>query len=245
MNNTARALAALTLVVAHIPLSWGQAVCNSDGTPRPTTVFERFIHADCEACWTDPTAPAPSAGAAVAVLDWIVPSPAADEAPLSAAATNDARLRLEAIVRTLRGGTDVHISAVEPFATAGAAPRVRVARGLPFNDYMGTAIEFTPGRATAHQHVTADSPWNYYLVLVEAVPAGTEGTAVPRQIVRNVLQGSWKANEKRSAHTAWAKWMEARPMRITDGAKPERLQMVGWVQDAAGHIVAAAQSVCR
>lgn len=245
MKNTALTLAALTLALAHAPSAWAQAACSSDGTPRPTAVFERFIHADCEACWTDATTPSPSASGTVVVLDWIVPSAAGDDAPLSAAATRDAEHRLQSLGRTLRAGTDIHVASVDtPPATGSSSMQLRVALGLPFNDYLGTAIEFAPGRS-ARTNPAADAAWTYYLVLVEAVPAGTQGTTVPRQVVRNVLQGVWQPHEKRSARSAWARWMEARPMRIPDGAKTERLQMVGWVQDAAGHIVTAAQSVCR
>ncbi|MFN4121399.1 hypothetical protein [Acidovorax sp.] len=245
MKNTAHSLAALTLALAQAPSAWAQAACSSDGTPRPTAVFERFIHADCEACWTDATTPSPSASGTATVLDWIVPSAAGDDAPLSAAATRDAEHRLQSLGRTLRAGTDFHVGTVEPHPTTRpSSARLRVALGLPFNDYLGTAIEFAPGR-NAHPSTAANTAWTYYLVLVEAVPAGTEGTTVPRQIVRNVLQGVWQPHEKRNARSAWARWMEARPMRIPEGAKTERLQMVGWVQDAAGHIVAAAQSVCR
>ena len=37
----------------------------------------------------------------------------------------------------------------------------------------------------------------------------------------------------------------SRDPRIPDGARVERLRMVGWVQDAQGHIVAATQSDCK
>ena len=33
-------------------------------------------------------------------------------------------------------------------------------------------------------------------------------------------------------------------MYFPEGAQPERLRTVGWVQDAQGRVVAAAQSVC-
>ena len=58
--------------------------------PAPVTLFERFLSADCEACWADPATPAPTPGPGVVVLDWIVPARSGDEAPLSAAATRDA-----------------------------------------------------------------------------------------------------------------------------------------------------------
>jgi hypothetical protein len=34
-------------------------------------------------------------------------------------------------------------------------------------------------------------------------------------------------------------------MSLPPGANPQRLQVVGWVQDAQGRIVAAARSNCR
>ncbi len=51
-----------------------------------------------------------------------------------------------------------------------SAHRARVAHGLPLNDYLGTGIAFKPHRANP-----ADT-WQYHLLLVESVPAGTEGT---------------------------------------------------------------------
>ena len=134
----ASALASILLLQSSPALA--QASCSSDGTPRPVAIFERFISADCEACWTDAATPAPSATAGAVVLDWIVPGQAGDEAPLSAAATHDALARLRALGRTPPAATDVHTTVVE---AAGPA-RLRVAHGLPFNDYLGTGITFAP-----------------------------------------------------------------------------------------------------
>lgn len=238
MKNIAPTLAAL-LALAHAPYALAQASCSSDGAPKPVVVFERFISADCEACWSDKKTPAPSATAGAVVLDWIVPGRAADDAPLSAAATNDALVRLQALGRQPPETTDVYVTPVE----APSPSKLRVAHGLPFNDYLGTAIAFTPSRA-AQRHNTSQNRWSFYLLLVEAVPAGTDGTTVPRHIVRNMLQGSWAPQDK-PTHGRAHRWMETRSMRIAEGANAERLHMVGWVQDAEGHIVAAAQSVCR
>ena len=52
-------------------------------TCPPMALLERFISADCAACWTDTTVPRP---ARAVVLDWIVPGRRATM-PLSAAAT--------------------------------------------------------------------------------------------------------------------------------------------------------------
>ena len=231
----ASALASILLLQSSPALA--QASCSSDGTPRPVAIFERFISADCEACWTDAATPAPSDTAGAVVLDWIVPGQAGDEAPLSAAATHDALARLQALGRTPPAATDVHTTVVE---AAGPA-RLRVAHGLPFNDYLGTGITFAP---TLQRHGATPGAMAFYLLLVESVPAGTDGTPVARNMVRNMLQGTWDKRDQLS-NSKQTQWMESRPMRIPEGAQPERLRMVGWVQDAGGRVVAAAQSACR
>lgn len=210
------------------------------------TVLERFVNADCEACWSDVATPAPSARSGTVVLDWIVPAASGDQAPMSAAATNDAIVRLEAIGRKVPPTSDVHVISVE--RTASAAGKLRVAHGMPFNDYIGTAISWAPaGHAKAQTpfHAADQNQWTYHLLLVESVPAGTNGTAVPRQIVRNLLEGSWTSGDLRTATKKRPHWMETRSMRIPEGAQAERLSMVGWVSDARGRTIAATQSVCR
>ena len=74
-----------------------QSFCASDSQATPVALVERFISADCEACWSDPKTPAPAAQALT--LDWIVPSEQGEAAPLSAAASRDARMRLESLGR--------------------------------------------------------------------------------------------------------------------------------------------------
>ena len=253
------------LLVAHAPFALAQASCSSDGAPQPVTVLERFINADCEACWGDVATPAPSASSGTVVLDWIVPATTGDQAPLSAVATNDALVRLAALGRKVPTTTDVYVTSVEPSAvatttpaaaasapaapaTAAGAGKLRVAHGLPFNDYIGTAISWAPARPTKAQGKSYPAPQGnlrYHLLLVESVPAGTEGTAVPRHIVRNLLEGPWAPAELRSQTKARPHWMEVRPLQIPEGAQAGRLRVVGWVSDAQGRTVAAAQSVCR
>ena len=229
MKNIARTLASV-LVLTYTASALAQASCSSDGFPQPVAIFERFISADCEVCWSDTATPAPSATAGVAVLDWIVPGKAGDEAPLSAAATNDALARKPPVT------TDVHTAAIE----AATPARLRVAHGMPFNDYLGAAIAFTP----VQRNVATPGAMDFYLLLVESVPAGTEGTKVARNMVRNMLHGTWEKREKLSKKEQM-KWMETRSMRIPEGAQAERLRLVGWVQDAQGSVLAAAQSTCR
>jgi len=240
MKNIACTLASV-LVLTHAASALAQASCSSDGAPQPVAIFERFISADCQACWSDTSAPAPSASANVAALDWIVPGKAGDDAPLSAAATNDALARLSALGRKTPTTTDVYVASVD----APMSARLRVAYGLPFNDYLGTGMSLTPARKSSSLAAPAKD-LTFHLLLVEAIPAGSDGTAVPRFIVRNMLQGVWSQGDlKASAKGMPTQWMETRSMRIPDGAKVEQLRLVGWVQNTQGQLVAAAQSVCR
>ncbi|WP_298209713.1 hypothetical protein [Acidovorax sp.] len=239
MKNIALTLASLLALVVHAPHAGAQASCSSDGTAQPVALFERFISADCETCWGDAATPAPSATAGAVVLDWIVPGKTAEDAPLSAAATNDALVRLRSLGRSTPSTTDVHIAAVDALSPS----RLRVALGLPFNDYLGTAIAFAPSRPAQKQNTT-QGHWRFHLLLVETVPAGTDGTSVPRQLVRNMLESEWHPKDKQAPGKPFP-WVETRSMRIAEGAQAERLSLVGWVQDASGRIVAAAQSICR
>ena len=111
---------------------------------------------------------------------------------------------------------------------------------LPVNDYIGTSIEMKPAPA-----VTASgSPWTAWLLLVEAIPAGTQGTPVARNVVRNSLQSIW-GGDKQLSQSEQARFFEFRPMRIPPGSDVGRLRVVGWVQDAQGHVLTAAQSRCK
>ena len=235
MKNIVSTLAGLLLALASLPGAQAQTACSSDGVPPPAAVLERFLSADCEACWTAPATPAPSAEAPAMVLDWIVPGTLGDDAPLSAAATRDALERLALLGRPVPPRTDVHVTTLARAATA----RLRVAQGPAVNDYVGTNVAFAPPGGAGQR-----GPWHYYVLLVESVPAGADGTVVPRNVVRNMLHGIWDKREKLSNKERFAH-RELRSMRIPDGARAERLRVVGWVEDAGGRTVATAQSTCR
>ncbi|MDA8444021.1 hypothetical protein [Paracidovorax valerianellae] len=226
------ALALLAALGCSPLLAQAQASCSSDGTAQPVALYERFINADCESCWAGPPAHVP--GPSALVLDWIVPGGLADDAPLSAAATRDALQRLQDLGRGVPQFSDTHTAEVQPLPG-----RLRVASGLAMNDYLGTGISFKP----APRAPLPAGDYAYSLVLVESVPAGTAGTPVDRNVVRNVLQGIWNAGTSLSKKEQ-SSWMENRSMRTPEGANPERLFVAGWLQDAQGRIVAAAQSRC-
>lgn len=206
-----------------------QSVCSSDGQPRPAQLLERFINANCESCWSDPATP--KAGAGQLALDWVVPGDKGDDAPLSAVATRDGLLRLEARRQPLPAAA---LALNSPAAGLKGA-RLRIAHGLALTGYLGTSIELKPLPAAAR-----GKRWSGWLALVETLPSGTEGSPVERKLVRNLLQVDWNG----AAQPAPKRFFDARSMRIAEGVNPERLQLIGWVEDDAGKILAAAQSAC-
>lgn len=224
------ALHGLCLLPLALTASFGalaQSFCSSDGQLRPVGLVERFINADCASCWTDAQTPVPQ-GRQVA-LDWIVPGLRGDDAPLSAASRRDGLYRLQALQRATPLQSDV---------ATQAAPRrqktLRVAHGMAFNGYLAASIEMRP---------RSRGPWTAWLALVENVPAGTEGTPVERNLVRNTLQSTWDGPLplSKSEHK---RWMESRPMQLPEGTNPQRLRVIGWVEDAQGRIQGIAQSAC-
>ena len=213
------------LTIALLTACWNAALaqgsCSSDRQPRPAALLERFINADCASCWSDTQAPKAKSGEVA--LDWIVPGSRGDDAPLSAAATRDASYRLQALNRPAPAQTS------QTTAPSSRTRTLRVAHGQPFNDYIGASIEMKPAPRGA---------WTAWLALVETIPVGTEGSAVERNLVRNLLQVPWQA-----ARPA-ARLIESRSMQIPEGARGERLRVIGWVEDAGGRIQGIAQSVC-
>jgi hypothetical protein len=65
---------------------------------------------------------------------------------------------------------------------------------------------------------------------------------VERNLVRNVFSPSWNGLTTLSKNDF--RWFESRPLSIPAGAHPERLRVIGWVQDGQGRIRAIAQSRC-
>lgn len=205
-----------------------QSYCASDGEVAPAALVERFINADCEACWRQPGALQPRRHELA--LDWIIPGGRGEEAPLAAVARRDGIERLESLGRPAPLQADALRQKSRP-----QGQRLRVAHGLPFNDYVGTSIELTPG---------VGGPWSAWLLLVETLPAGTEGSPVERHLVRNSLHTTWSPTPARSQEELKRRF-ESRPMALPEGVRPERLRVVGWVEDARGRIRAIAQSRCR
>ena len=215
--------ATAVLALAGLPLA-SHALCTSDGVPQPRRLLERFTNADCAECWRDPATPA--AAADTLALDWILPGSQGDDAPLSAAASSDALERLQDLNRAAPPRADSVNS-----RRTGAQLQLRLAQGESFNDYIGTSLELkNPGRTR----------WHAWLLLVEQLPAGAEGSPVPRNVVRNVFRPDWARSAARPAGLL----AESRAMQIHEGAQPERLRLVAMLQDGHGRIRAIAKTGC-
>lgn len=222
-------LAALALLLPSLAIA--QAVCASDGQPRPVALMERFINADCEACWRDLGTRQATSGQAV--LDWVLPGSRGDDAPLSAVASRDG------VKRLLSKGRDIPQAAGDDTTriTGLAGSRLRVARGLALTGYVGASIELKPLPASAR-----GQEWTAWLALVESLPKGTEGSPVARNLVRNLVQVSW--NGSMPIAKQQKRFFESRVMSVASGVNPERLAVIGWVENSKGEVLAAAQSRC-
>jgi hypothetical protein len=213
-------IAALLAVAA----SSAQALCTSDKVPQPQRLLERFINADCEACWSDPATP--KAGADQLALDWVLPGTRGEQAPLSAVAIDEAQERLYFLKRA----APARDSSLDNPRLGKGVP-LRIALGDAFNDYVGVSMELKePGRER----------WHAWLLLVERLPAGVEGSPVPRNLVRGVFRPDWSRVAARSPGML----AETRAMRVADGARPDRLRLVGLLQDGHGDIRAITQTEC-
>lgn len=198
--------------------------CSSDRQPAPTAVLERFIDADCLSCWHSPDSARPPRGGLV--LDWVLPSAREDEAAMSAVALPEALDRLQALGLHMTQPATQRLSRL-----SGPAPSLRVAQGFAINGYLGATLSY---RARDRKGYTA------WLLLVESLPAGTEGSPVPRQLVRAAAELRPGTVDGRPA----PRLSEVRAFRLPEGARPERLRVLGWVQDEGGRLQALAQTHC-
>lgn len=210
------------------PSALAQSVCASDGQRPAKALLERFMPADCADCWT--RAPAPAAGSETLALDWVLPGLQGDEAALSAVATRDGLDRLEALDQAAVSGPWEHSARV----AAGGSYRLRVAHGVAFNGYLGVsiAIQRSPPRPASAKSPTLKG----WLALVETLPAGTEGSPVERYLVRNLFQTTWNMRRPPA--------VQARSMAVSEGANPDRLSLIGWLEDDQGRLLAVTQSRC-
>jgi hypothetical protein len=197
--------------------------------PRPTLLVERYLSADCEACWKSvPPLPAGAAGKGVVpfTLDWIVPSAHGEAAPLALAATPEAASRV-ARAGVLRSDEALTVTTPLP---ARSALGVEVRDGPAWNGYIGLQLD---ARYASTRPLPAGlAAW---LALVERIPAGSEGTPVQRLLVRTLvgpLPLASLASEGGVQHL--------RAVRVPESGKAERLSVVGWLETPAGRVLSIA-----
>jgi hypothetical protein len=225
---------AVVAVQMAVGNAWAQASCSSDGQRAPKALVERFVSADCDTCWSDIKTLKPKPNELA--LDWIVPTTKGDDAALSAAANRDAQYRLDA----LKQAAPVTTLNLRRQTGPNSMP-LRVARGVALGGYIGASIALTPLRGAT----LTIYPITAHLLLVEEIPAGTDGTPVARNLVRNSLQVSWNEPKKGTPEpNSRQRLYESRPMSIPQGANPDRIRVVGWVEDVNGKVIASAASVC-
>jgi hypothetical protein len=204
--------------------AWAQGlVCSNDGQAAPSALWERFINADCLACWGAAEAPEPPGAV---VLDWVIPSAKGDEAPLSAVALSEAADRWQALglAGSAAGQNAAHLS------RRHARHAVRVVQGVPVNGYLGATLSYRP---------PSNRPYTAWMLLVEQLPAGTEGSLVPRQLVRAALEIRPASQGGRVQGLS-----DTRAFLLPPGAQPERLRVLAWVQDGQSRLLALAQTHC-
>jgi hypothetical protein len=208
-----------------------QSSCSSDKTVSVKVLSERFTNADCEPCWTKPLLTNKSG----VTLDWLAPSPAGDDAPLSAAANRDALLRLENLKIVPPNEQQVVTTDV-----VSSDYKIRVAHGLAVAGYIGASIELTkfPSHPTFSKNLTA------VLLLTETIPKGTADSPIERNLVRNMLIETWILKPTSTRKSEKQALLTRRPLSIPAGVNPENLHVFGWVQDDKGRVLAAVKSLC-
>lgn len=222
-------LASRALILAGLLVLAEPALSDCE-TPRPQVFVERFIPADCPACWR--AAPPPLRGTEnvpTLAIDWIVPGTRGGDAPLASAALP------EGAARAARAGGikgDEVLSASHPMS-AQSALTVRVADGAVWNNYIGISLSvgYEAPRPLPDGIMA-------YVALVERVPACEEGSLVERRLVRTLVGpltlaglGPRRPLEHRMA------------TRVPDMREPQRLSAVAWVETPNGRVLAASASV--
>ena len=199
--------------------------------------------ADCADCWA--AAGSSRAGATAAAIgwrfDWI--TPATDAAPLALAALPEAAERAQrAGIPPPPAGGQRQLG--RPAAARLPGLALAVASGPAWQGYFG--VELKLQRGVPNSLPAGSSAW---LALVERVPAGSEGSAIARELVRTVagplpLLGPPAAPGAASKASAGAPLTHLRALRWPETAQPARLQARAWIEGPDGRILAVAADRC-
>lgn len=193
---------------------------------QPQVLLERFISADCLACW-GAVPPNPAPGRRALVLDWIVPAPPASDAPLAPAALMEAAPRA---AQEGRLASNEALTRSHPLP-ASSAVRIEVEDGPAWSGYIGLAM-----RIEWHSARPLPKDLSAWLALVERIDAGREGTPVDRLLVRALVGplGLHTLTRDEPVEHLGA-------VRVPETGKPERLHAVGWVETDKGRVIAVAR----
>ncbi len=218
-------------LAAALPAAAAPAAA-ADTCPRPQApVHEVFIAADCSACWaaTGETAGAPGASSPAWRLDWIVP--AAADADMAAAALPEAVERAQRLGRPLPAGGQLKASRNAAAALPGL--QLQVVSGPAWQGYIGVELSVhTQGRTRLP---AGSSAW---MALVETVDAGSEGSTLPRALLRTVA-----GPMPLPPHGA-APLNHLRALRWPASSLPERLRARAWIEGPDGRLLAMAGDRC-
>ena len=203
--------------------------------------------ADCDDCWGKAAASSKAMANGI-TLDWIVPTKS-DEAALSAAAVRDSLTRLDGDLppagQTLERRKAITPAAAKPPAALPTV-RLRVAHGQGFNGYIGTSI----GIYSTSKGAKALKNWpqglTAHIALIENLPAGAEGSPIARNLVRNYQMSALtgKTMLYKKEREGEQLFFDSRPLSVPEGAKSQRLAVVGWLEDAQGNVLQAVGSHC-
>ena len=209
---------------------------------------EVFIAADCTDCW----AAAGSSAATAATtwrFDWITPT--ADSAPLAPAALPEAADRAQRACSGPPAGGQRSTGRAALLRLPGPAGQpLAVVSGPAWQGYF--AVQMTLARGVPAQLPAGSSAW---LALVERVPAGSEGSAIARELVRTVAgplplpppPGQPPAAAGAAAASSAAAsppLTHLRALRWPDTAQPTRLQARAWIEGPDGAVLAVAADRC-
>ncbi len=210
-----------------------ESLCESDANHRLASLRERFISANCASCWQ--AAAAQSTVPSAAPIDWIVPSQRAEEAPLSAVELIESEERL----RQLGLGPFNERAQVDTRIANPAGLELDLSVGVAIGGYRGLFAELR-----MKPDVAVSPELELWLVMLEHIPAGVEGSRQDHWLARNALQHTWRRQDivPRDGHLSAT---ELRPMRMPEGMQPERMLALAWVQTPGGQILQAALADCR
>jgi hypothetical protein len=241
-------VALLALGLASLTgLAHAQSSCSSDKQPRAIALVERFLMADCADCWAKASASGKTTPKTIS-LDWIVPSKN-DDAALSAAAVRDSLTRLGG-TKPPEGQTLERSKAASQAAAKSPSKlpnvRLRVAHGLGFNGYIGTSIGLYSATNGAHALRNWPQGITAHIALIENLPAGAESSPMARNLVRNYQMSPLNSQTMlyKKEREGEQIFFDSRPLSVPEGAKAERLAVVGWLEDAQGNVLQAVASKC-